>query len=122
MRRSTIFCVLIAVLWSMGFAVCQAELIFDWTNRGTAGFSPSEELVIDTAFEIWDGLLPTPESRTVALEIAREILPDGVAGAAFNFQSDPLGNPVGASIEIAANVAFFVDPTPFDNIEYVPSG
>jgi len=114
---------LVAVLWMIlvSSLTCHAQLTFDWTNRNSAGFTQAEELVVDAAFQTWEALLPTPESRIIAVDFFKTPLPDAL-GQAFNFASDPLGNPVGATIEIDSLTSFFIDPTPTDNGEYVPSG
>jgi subtilisin-like proprotein convertase family protein len=65
--------------------------------------------------------LPKPAPRAVNLSFSREALGDA-AGSTNGWQFDFLGNPVGASIKLDSSIPFFVDPTPFDNSEYIPSG
>src|SRR5688572_20539661 len=99
MRCTKSRCLLVLAAWTMTGSASFAELIFDWTNRNSAGFDAAEAAVMDAAFQIWRDALPTPEPRTMALDIARAELSDAAASA-YNFRFDQLGNPSGANIKI----------------------
>jgi hypothetical protein len=115
------FRLLIIVIWGAMAGTCHGELTFDWSNRVSAGFTAAEEGVFDAAFAHWASVLPTPEPRTMTLNITRIAIPDAF-GQTFDIVYDMLGNPTSASIEIDSGTPFYVDPTPLAHDEFTPSG
>jgi hypothetical protein len=123
-RLDLLLPVLIVVLLA-GFS-SDARAISIQLSFGT-GFTTAEQLVTREAASRWESLIVSNEM--FAINVSKSLLAPTQLGFASGYTSTggtlmngrQAGTPTGGNIAFNSGVGFFVDPTPADDVEYIPS-
>lgn len=96
------------------------QINIDYTG---SGFSVPQQIVFDAAIVMWEDVI-TANGGSGTFTITNPsltVLGGTTIGLADTYTQDTNGIPVSARIRMDSTTTWFVDPTPFDNSEYLPS-
>ncbi len=89
-------------------------------NYSGSGFSTAQQAVFDAAISMWEGVIQANggAGTFTITNPAFTPLTAPTLGVADNFVENGSGIPLSARIRIDSGTTWFVDSTPFDNVEY----